>query len=117
MAPTPSRQTPMKETIEDALSVLIGMQLVESSRAADMETFDFEGHDKSEYGLHVQCPWRIVRSGRIVVGYRDMRDPPDGVPAEGFNPNEAKLTHRDELVQTFHSERQTRPRLRVAVSA
>lgn len=26
---------------------------------------------KTEYALHIQCPWRIVRGGRVLFGYRD----------------------------------------------
>jgi hypothetical protein len=40
-----------------------------------------------EYALHVQCPWRIVRNGKVVVGYDDLHedapDPsPDGADAD-----------------------------------
>jgi hypothetical protein len=98
-------------------------------RAVDMEMFNFgplkEWVDKrgrartsGDVWLHVQASWRILQRGRIVVGYRDMRDPPDGVSTEGWDPNEgAAMTRRDELREAFQAERSTNPRtVRAAVA-
>jgi hypothetical protein len=70
------------------------------------ETVDSRGRVRihGECSLHVQAPWRIVVSGQVAVGYRDMRDPPDGVPAEEFDPNEAPRTRRDELLDELLSD-------------
>ncbi len=117
-----------KEAIERALNVLVGKAMTGSSRAVDMEMFHFgdqveftDGRGRvlvgSEYGLHVQAPWRIERFGRLVVGYRDMRDPPSGVDLSGFDPNDAPLTRRDELIEAFHAKRRDRPRLVVRCDA
>jgi excisionase family DNA binding protein len=110
------KQADKRNEIEAMLALLNGTQLVESGRAVDMEMFQFSGTNDLSYALHIQCPWRIQRSGRLVVGYRDMRDPPAGLPNEGFDPNEG-VTRRDELLQAFFAERATRPRLVVEVTA
>jgi hypothetical protein len=97
-------------------------------RAVDMEMFDFgpliervnkrgQGGVSGDVWLHVQAPWRIVRSGRLVVGYRDMRDPPEGVSNEGWDPNEAAVTRRDELRDAFQAERAGNPRIVTTVVA
>jgi hypothetical protein len=107
----------MKDEIEATLAELVGMALIETHRAADMEMFTFGRSHHRDLALHVQCPWRIEHSGAVVVGYRDMRDPPTGMPVEGFDPNEAKLTRRDELLQAFMSETNGRLRHVVGISA
>jgi len=123
--PTPKNS---KGQIEHALRVLLGKAMTGSGRAADMEMFHFgkvveavgphgRVRQRSELSIHVQSPWRIVRSGQIVVGYRDMRDPPDGGPALGFDPNEAMATRRDELLRRFHEEVPSRPRIVIACAA
>jgi hypothetical protein len=103
----------MKDVIEATVVELVGMALVNTHRAADMQMFTFRSAG-GEFELHVQCPWRIEREA-VVVGYRDMRDPPNGVPAVGFDPNEATLNHRDVLLGEFVTARQANPRLVVSV--
>jgi hypothetical protein len=44
---------------------------------------------------------RPAEVARIVVGYRDTRDPPTGVSTDGWDPGEARVTHRDELLAAF----------------
>jgi hypothetical protein len=107
----------LKAEIEAGLQVLIGLPLIGSHRAADMECFSF-GEEvvpwsrrgrtglKSRYGLHVQCPWRIVRSGAIVTGYGDIGEPNSTVgDAPDFDPNEVGQTLREELLEAFYLER------------
>ncbi len=55
---------------------------------------------ESDFAVHIQCPWRIVRDDSMVVGYSDMRCPPTGVSEDAFDPNEQR-TMRDELVERF----------------
>ena len=107
----------MKDEIESVMSALIGLPLAERYRTVDMEGFQFGNDLASGYALHVQCPWRIERAGQLVVGYRDMRDPPDGVSVEGWDPNDAHVTRRDELLRGFIDERRAHPRLVVDVEA
>lgn len=53
-----------------------------------------------DYALHVQCPWRIVRDGVILVGYSDMRVPPVGSDPKAFDPNDGR-SRRDDLTDEF----------------
>jgi hypothetical protein len=122
----------MKDEIESRLQVLVGQPLVVSYRAADMEMFSFgqlivkprrrrpPSRLVTRFGLHVQCPWRIVRSGSLIVGYGDLSEPRSDLPeaeADDFDPNELGTTLREELLEAFHRERQQRPRLVTAVAA
>ena len=76
----------MKEQIRKALDSLLGMALWSSSRAADLQSFQFgqrrtvtsRGKTKEvgEYALNVQCGWRIRRGDQVVVGGRDLYYPP-----------------------------------------
>ena len=72
----------------DLLQELIGKTMWTCRRAADMSTFqfgqrfqtkDFVGRpsDVGEYALHIQCAWRIVRDGAVVVGSSDLYYPAD----------------------------------------
>ena len=70
-----------KATPKKALSVLIGKRLSIWRRASTMLTVQFgsvcrEG-DKSwgEYALHIDCPWRLLRHGRIFTGREDLFEP------------------------------------------
>jgi hypothetical protein len=110
----------LKQPIERELDILLGQAFAGSRRALDMEMFFFgtgepfidrHGRErtKSPYQLHVQCPWRIVCSDRLVVGYRDVRNPPTGVSEDDFNPNEGQVTRRDEMLASFYAQA-TKPR-------
>jgi hypothetical protein len=103
---------------ENALAVLIGKPLSATSRVLEMEMFEFgaqtpftdrHGRQRTigEYRLHVQCAWRIVAAGRVVVGYSDVHDAPVDPPPDAFDP-ERDPTLRDVLLERFLSERQPR---------
>ncbi|MCA1668758.1 MAG: hypothetical protein LC793_15450 [Thermomicrobia bacterium] len=78
----------MKEEIERTLILLVGMPLWGSHRAADLQVFKFGKRIPSrtrgttrrppmaveigEYGLHVQCPWRIIQGTTIAVASHDL---------------------------------------------
>jgi hypothetical protein len=106
--------------------LIIGMAMIGSHRAADMEMFEFrtlEAHPTRdaaqrrvvEYGLHVQCPWRIVRGHQVIVGYDDLRVPAtDQVDEAEFDPNELGTTLREELLAAFFAERKARPPVVIA---
>jgi len=79
----------LKESIEQALSVLIGLPLIGSDRALDLDMFYFgkahtistrAGREKEigEYALHVQCAWRITGPHGIIVASQDRYYPGDG---------------------------------------
>jgi hypothetical protein len=115
------------ETMNESVQLLVAQPLTISSRALEMEMFEFgeqipftDRHGRARtsgaYRLHVQCPWRIVRSGRIVVGFDDILEPPTGASAEGFDANRAEMTLRDELISRFHGERADAPRIVVSAT-
>lgn len=78
----------MKEEIERTLNVLIGKPLWGSHRAADLQVFKFGARIPSmlratkrrpseavvigEYGLHLQCSWRIIHEAIIAVASQDL---------------------------------------------
>jgi hypothetical protein len=73
----------MKNDIQNAVGVLVGLPLWSLGRAADLAWFEFgsrrtvkgwKGKDKEvgDYALHVQCPWRIRLGNSIVVGRGDL---------------------------------------------
>lgn len=72
--------------LEAALAPLVGLPLWSSHRAADIQIFQFgdkrtvtsnfgprkgQEFDVGEYGLHIQCAWRIRGPSGIVVASRD----------------------------------------------
>ena len=104
----------MNEWATAMVESLIGRGLWDSTRAADMEMFqfgarvtsqDFRGKTRTvgELALHLQCAWRIVSLGRVLVGDRDLWTPRTGVSDVDFHPTEvaARLSRRDELMERF----------------
>ena len=81
----------------------------------DLQAFGFgdrverPGHGIApEYSLHVQCRWRIVRDGSMLVGSADIFWPPEGseVSYRDFD-YDGRRSRRDELIDGFmlHGER------------
>lgn len=73
----------MKDKIQNALNVLVGLPMWSLGRAADLAWFEFGTHrnvrnhkgeekEVGDYALHVQCPWRITSGDSIVVGRGDI---------------------------------------------
>jgi len=112
----------MKEKIQQAASVLIGMPLWDAGRASDLAWFafgarrmvrDFYGNRREvgEFALHVQCAWRMVQGETTIVGSRDLyypagwgMDSPD-VPAD-FKWDVQGANRLDErLKQFFENDR------------
>jgi hypothetical protein len=56
-----------------------------------------------EFSLHVQCQWRIVSGGAILVGYGDWHWPPIGsdFAYDEFMEADAPRNRRDDLVSVF----------------
>lgn len=80
------RQTMSEGAIFDYLAELIGQPLWKCGRAEDMHWFALGERrqtrspmgqilERAEFGLHVQCPWRIMRGERVLVGGADVVDP------------------------------------------
>ena len=76
-------------TIHQALAPLVGHPLRTIGRAANMVWLHFgemrevttrDGGTKTvgDWAVHVQCPWRISKRGRIVIAYRDFYYSPVG---------------------------------------
>ncbi len=70
------------EQILNHLRPLVGLELSEAWRAADMRNFQFfdeirkaEKGTGKEYNMHVQCPWRIDGPEGIVTGRMDLYEP------------------------------------------
>jgi len=72
------------EETQNHLTPLVGLKLSVARRAADLRNFQFGQIRKveprgtvGEYGLHIQCPWRIEGPDGIVTGRSDLWDPSD----------------------------------------
>jgi hypothetical protein len=88
--------------LRDALRGLVGSRVTDIGRAAGMVELGFE-KDGKVHRLHVQCAFRVVREGMILVGTTDMSFPQDrqmdpGVAYESrttrFDGNARMLTDR-----------------------
>jgi hypothetical protein len=100
-----------KEAIEEALRPIVGLPVNFWSRVLDMADIGFGRtvtrqtrrgpQEKSEYALHIQCDWRVVRDGRVLVGYVDFHRPPLGFEGseDDFKPRDAKRNRQDDLIE------------------
>ena len=55
-----------------------------------------------EWAIHIQCPWRICRDGRIVVAYRDYYYSPEGDALDDWETS--GKSRFDHLTQTLRTE-------------
>lgn len=62
-------------SIADEMRVLIGAELTDIGRAANMVWLIFVIDEQTEYSLHLQCPFRFVRNERILVAAGDLYIP------------------------------------------
>jgi len=120
----------MENRIEQALSVLVGLPLWDSGRAADLQWFHFgksrtvitrKGTSKEvgDYALHVQCAWRILASDSIVVGSSDLYYPP-GNPRDrpdDFDWEVPEGNRRDQRIRLFMQEHAAQPLVVTSVEA
>ncbi len=77
----------MKEKIQKTLDKLVGLELTRSTRAANMECLKFgqevvadkvDGHvNIGQFGIHLQCPWRITTGQKILIGSNDVYEQAD----------------------------------------
>jgi hypothetical protein len=77
----------MKEQIQETLDRLIGLELTGTTRAANMECLKFGQElitDKvdgliniGQFAIHLQCPWRITKGQKILIGYNDVYEQSD----------------------------------------
>ncbi len=104
----------LKLQVESALHPLIGLPLWKTDRAASMQMFQFGAQHPTmtrrgkpaligDYGLHVQCAWRIVGLKGIVVGSLDLYSPAgdaDEAPLD-FEWDKHGANRRDERLQAL----------------
>jgi hypothetical protein len=112
----------LREQIEDVLRPLTGLALWGTHRAAGMQVFQFGARNPTithrgkpafigDYGLHLQCPWRIVGPGGIEVGSADLyysAGDPDQEPAD-FQWDKPGANRRDERMNRIFAERREQP--------
>lgn len=70
---------------EEITRVLTGAVVRSVGRAADMGVVEFTGPQGETVMAHLQCPFRIVQDGKIVLGSKDMRYPQKGAGAQAFD--------------------------------
>ncbi|ANB10668.1 hypothetical protein SAM40697_6715 [Streptomyces ambofaciens] len=59
--------------VDEIAGILTGAAVRSVGRAADMGVVEFDGPQGEEVMAHLQCPFRIVQDGTIVLGSADMR--------------------------------------------
>lgn len=105
----------MTEKINKILQEIIGLPLTRTTRPANMECLKFgtlylkdrEGQtwNYGEFGLHLQCPWRLTNDKEIIVGSNDLYQQADETADynENFNWEEFKANLRDVKLDKFIS--------------
>ncbi len=74
---------------QEALSVLVGKKLAIWRRAGSMLVVHFgaiqrtEDRSWGEFAIHIQCPWRVLRDGRMFAAQSDLYTPAE--VTEGFD--------------------------------
>jgi hypothetical protein len=110
--------------LEAALAPLVGLPLWASHRAADLQVFQFGDRrtvtsnfgprkgqelEVGEYGLHIQCAWRIRGPSGIVVASRDRfyKGGPEPFPEADWDWS-AGTNRRDERIRDWLDARSHR---------
>ncbi|MFD3735617.1 hypothetical protein [Streptomyces sp. NPDC058632] len=65
--------------------LLLGATVHSVGRAADMGVVEFAARHDEVINAHLQCPFRIVQEGKLLIGSRDMRYAQRGAGAEAFD--------------------------------
>jgi hypothetical protein len=73
----------LQEESETALRPLVGLDLIDAGRAANLQHFTFGRHptapereeDLAEFAIHIVCPWRLLIDGEIMMGDADYHRP------------------------------------------
>ncbi|WP_405674715.1 hypothetical protein OG292_02535 [Streptomyces sp. NBC_01511] len=64
--------------------LLQGTKVHSVGRAADLGVIEFAGLRDDVINIHIQCPFRILQEGKVILGSRDMRYPQQGAGSESF---------------------------------
>jgi len=77
----------MKKIIIKQLKQLVGFEFTRTTRTANMECLKFgtllkidrKGIERQigEFGIHLQCPWRITQGNILLIGSDDIYEQPD----------------------------------------
>ncbi|MGI5484699.1 hypothetical protein [Streptomyces lavendofoliae] len=65
--------------------LLTGAVLHSVGRAADMGVLELTGEQGEDIALHVQCAFRVLHDGQILVGSRDMTYVRGGADPDAFD--------------------------------
>ena len=104
----------MKKQVKSTLEQLIGLEFTRTTRAANMECLKFgtlyRVVDRTgiewqvgEFGIHLQCSWRLTKNNVIVVGSDDLFEQPNETAEydENFNWDVQGGNLRDVKLKTF----------------
>jgi hypothetical protein len=120
--------TSISEFVEDALAILQGVKLWGATRASEMQVFSFGGRiwrsnrrnqrvAVGEFALHLQCPWRLSRLSRILIGsddwYRNREENPTNVLLKLIEDTPRVITIAADDFGGFHLEFDRQLRLEV----
>jgi hypothetical protein len=110
----------LAERITTEMSALLGQQIVECGRAANMQMFGFgprhpkvnrkgEAIEVCQFSLHIQCRWRLVDVAKIVFGSDDLHYPADdSIPWDQFDWDK-NLSVLDVLQREWFTQRTIMP--------
>ncbi|MGW4020962.1 hypothetical protein [Streptomyces sp. NPDC005009] len=71
--------------VDEITQTLEGAVVRSVGRAADMGVVEFDGPGGETVMVHMQCPFRIVRHGTILLGSADMRHAQKGAGPQAFD--------------------------------
>ena len=84
--------------LQSYIQVLVGLPLSIARNAADMKIFHFGDVRPSgkgtagSFGLHIQCPWRLVAGGAVFTGASDrFFGPAEGAEVDDDDPRSGNL--------------------------
>lgn len=70
---------------DEIAGILTGAVVRSVGRAADMGVVEFDGPRGETVMVHLQCPFRIVQDGTILLGSADMRHAQKGAGPRAFD--------------------------------
>ncbi|MFF3849384.1 hypothetical protein [Streptomyces sp. NPDC002328] len=68
---------------EGVRRLLTGAVIRSVGRAADMGVLELTGEHGEELAVHIQCAFRVLHDGQVILGARDMAYVRNGVAGEG----------------------------------